>query len=169
MADSSNVLAAARDAQRKKVMKGPEIDLDMDKLLEGVLGEGDDQTTKAGTGDDDEKVHGTAMVDKASKGRAAAREHTVDELLTEYAANPHAKVKVKKKKVKRYPCYGCRKIIGCAHVDLHTATLEGNLSTLRSTLRRLGKKVREPTSLRCQLKCCFLCHQYRLPCNALHM
>jgi len=147
MADSSNVLAAARNAQRKKVMKGPEIDLDMDKLLGGVLGEGEDDDVGGGDGDhnnaggdEEERVHGTKSVDQASKSRAKAREQTVDQLLTEYAHNPHAKVKVKKKKVKRYPCYGCRKVIGCAHVDLHTAVLEGNLSTLRSTLRRLGKR-----------------------------
>ncbi|GMI01741.1 hypothetical protein TrST_g10401 [Triparma strigata] len=143
MADSSNILAAARNAQRKKVMKGPEIDLDMDKLLSGVLGEGGKEEKKHEKPvnlDDAEPLHGGSSLDKASHNRAAAKEHVVDELLTEFAANPHAKIKVKKKKVKRYPCYNCRKVIGCAHVDLHTAVLEGNLSTLRSTLRRLGKK-----------------------------
>ena len=73
MADSSNVLAAARDAQRKKVMKGPEIDLDMDKLLGGILGDGDDNAGGEGGAnaglDEEERVHGTNSVDKASKVR----------------------------------------------------------------------------------------------------
>lgn len=115
----------------------------MDKLIGGVFGESPDEEKKSENpvnNTDEEKIHGGGALDKASHNRAAAKEHVVDELLTEFAANPHAKIKVKKKKVKRYPCYDCRKVIGCAHVDLHTAVLEGNLSTLRSTLRRLGKK-----------------------------
>ncbi|GMI53077.1 hypothetical protein TeGR_g1140 [Tetraparma gracilis] len=144
MADSSAVLAAARSAQnpKKKVMKGPEIDLDMDALMAGVLGEGDDKKKKKQKEEDDgeEKMHGTASVDAAAKARAHARENVVDELLTEYAAEPHTKVKMKKKKVRRYPCYNFRKIIGCAHVDLHTCVLEGKLGRCRRTLRRLGKK-----------------------------
>jgi hypothetical protein len=147
MADSSAVLAAARSAQnpKKKVMKGPEIDLDMDALMAGVLGEGDDKKKKKQKEEDDgeEKMHGTASVDAAAKARAHARENVVDELLTEYAAEPHTKVKMKKKKVRRYPCYNFRKIMGCAHVDLHTCVLEGKLGRCRRTLRRLGKKVSE--------------------------
>lgn len=69
----------------------------------------------------------------------------VDSILTEYAHNPHATVKVKKKKVKRYPCYNCRTILGCAHVDLHTAVLEGKMRLVRRVVRRLGKK--NPTAV----------------------
>jgi hypothetical protein len=142
MADSSALLAAARSAQtgpKKKVMKGPEIDLDMDALLAGVLGE--DKNAKEDEGDGDGgKIAGTGSVDEVAKKRAAARESTVDDLLTEFASNPHATVKVKKKKVRRFPCYGIRKVMGCAHVDLHTTVVEGKLSTCRRTLRRLGKK-----------------------------
>ena len=87
-----------------------------------------------------EKMHGTASVDATAHKRAAVRETVVDDLLTEFASQPTAKIKVKKTKVRRYPCFGCRKVFGCAHVDLHTTVLEGKLSTCRRTLRRLGKK-----------------------------
>ena len=85
MADSSNVLAAARSAQKKKVMKGPELDLDMDALLSGVLGEGGGKDGGDGGdgGDEEEVPHGTEGADQAAKGRAAARESVVDDLLEE--------------------------------------------------------------------------------------
>ena len=117
----------------------------MDKLLSGVLGEDDKNNGKSGSGDmtgsdDSGGMKGLSNVDGASHGRAAVREGMIDSVLTEYASNPVAQVvKVKKKKVGRYPCYNCRKAFGCAHTDLHTAVLEGKLSTLRKTLRRLAK------------------------------
>ena len=144
MADSSAVLAAARQAQTtKKVMKGPSIDLDVDKLIAGVMGEGEEKKDdkKEEEYDDGLKAKGDKGMDAATHHRAAVRENTVDQLLSEYAAHPQAKIKVKKKVSKRYPCYDCRKVFGCAHVDLHTAVLEGNLGPIRKTLRRLGKKV----------------------------
>ena len=57
MADSSALLNAAKNAQKKKVMKQPDIDLDMDALMAGVLGEGDgkkDKTEKKKVEQEDE-------------------------------------------------------------------------------------------------------------------
>ena len=71
----------------------------MDKLIGGVFGESPDEEKKSENpvnNTDEEKIHGGGALDKASHNRAAAKEHVVDELLTEFAANPHAKIKVKK-------------------------------------------------------------------------
>ena len=154
MSNSSEILAMAREAQKKKVMKGPKIDIDIDKLIAGTLGSGgppkktdgndsdDDAAPPRADSDDDapplSKSNGA--MDAAATKRAAIKENTVDELLSEYAADPNAKVKVKNAVVKRYPLFGLRKVFGCAHIDLHTAVLEGDIPYVRKTLRRIAKK-----------------------------
>ncbi|GMI29706.1 hypothetical protein TrCOL_g8954 [Triparma columacea] len=145
--NSGDMLKAAKNAQRKKVMKGPEIEIDLDALLGGVMGEEKKDNKDEETVDqmDDPDIHGLNKLDNASHGRAGLRENVVDQILSEYAHNPNATVKVKKKKVKRYPCYNCRKFLGCAHVDIHTAVLEGKLGRVRRVVRRLGKK--SPTAI----------------------
>lgn len=154
------MLAMAKASQQKKVMKGPAIDIDVDKLISGVIGgadgskkkkggaglfggdilEGDDPEKKNDVDDDDGPGVRTGNMGQHASKRAALKEDTVDELLNEYAADPRAKTKVAKKVVKRYPLYALRKAFGCAHVDLHVAVLEGNLPLVRKTLRRLQKK-----------------------------
>jgi len=146
--DSSSLLTAAKNSGKKKVMKAPKIDLDIDALISGVTGGGpahpaaDDNDNLEDPDDEDlgAKVHGTNSTHLASHNRAKAREDTVDKLLTDYATKPKAEKKVRKKKKKRYPLYGLRKAIGCADVELHTAVLEGSLKVIRQTLRRQSKK-----------------------------
>ena len=49
-------------------------------------------------------------------------------------------MKVKKSKVRQFPCFSLRRTLGCAHIDLHTCVLEGNLRACRRAIKRFDNK-----------------------------
>ena len=90
-------------------MKGPVVDIDIDALISGVTGGPEIPKKKKKSiwegGDFSDSDHSDLEVDEDGKpmtavqARQRARENTVDELLSEYAAEPKATKTIKKKKV----------------------------------------------------------------------
>lgn len=84
-----------------------------------------ESTTQASTNDAQTNVEGVFASDPGTRPNAAD------------LAEEENKKEEEETKTCAWPCYSVRKMLGCAHVDLHEAVLDGHLETLQRTVERI--------------------------------
>ena len=79
-------------------------------------------------------------MEKVTNERIRLRSETIQDLLDEYNTNPECDQSTKNDDNETTcPCFHLRKWFGCAHVDIHTAILDGYDVTIRKTIQRIQR------------------------------